>query len=565
MITGLQLPYRFDPARLRADLALIHADEWKPHFNQADYGGDWRGVALRSIGGASGSLSAPPSADCAAFSATEIFQRCAYFREVLAAFPCPLKAVRLLSLAPGSFVREHRDMALGYEDGEMRIHVPVQTSEEVEFYLAGERLHLEEGNSYYVNVSLPHRIQNRSQVERVHLVIDIAVDEWAHELVKRGQPIGRLPHRPRGFDDFRWRVLGDPALCEKLSAIPRMEAFRETVVHLGQELGFDFSEDEIEGCVGMGSGPQVAPPAGPARILPGWAPVAAAVPPTAEWIYYGTRRFREPFFEDSVLVCMQNPFTRAFRFSAPLESAPAGLSPSGFIFHMSRCGSTLITQMLGSLARVAVISEAPAIDDVIQAGRVDWLRSVVLALGQPHQGNEDRYFVKLDCWNIHKLSLIRAAFPDTPWIFLFRDPLEVMASHLRMPGRQMAGLIDPERLGMRPGEVAVHRREEWCARVLANILRSALEHRHDPTGLFLDYRQLPEAVWGVVAAHFHMQFDGEELATLRQKAQFNAKEPHMFFEADSERKRRDVSPLAQEIAAQLLDPLYRRLQEEART
>lgn len=44
--------------------------------------------------------------------------------------------MRLLSLAPGSYIREHTDNALVYEDGEMRIHIPVQTNPEVEYYVA---------------------------------------------------------------------------------------------------------------------------------------------------------------------------------------------------------------------------------------------------------------------------------------------------------------------------------------------------------------------------------------------------------------------------------------------
>src|SRR5580658_6797782 len=181
MITGLTLPLRFDTARLRADLALVRDDEWQAHYNRDDYGGQWRGVALHALGGATNQRSVPPGMPATAFSATGLLQRCSYFREVLAAFPCPIKTARLLSLAPGSYVREHRDEGLGYEAGEMRIHVPVETSSDVEsgveFYLAGERLHLEEGGCYYLNVSLPHRLCNRGSRARIHLVIDVEVDD----------------------------------------------------------------------------------------------------------------------------------------------------------------------------------------------------------------------------------------------------------------------------------------------------------------------------------------------------------------------------------------------------
>src|SRR6266404_4258090 len=107
MITGLTLPFRFDVARLKADLALVRDDEWRPHFNENDYGGQWRGVALTSIDGTSSALMSPPNTSPEQYSATEVLQRCPYFREVLAQFHCPLKAVRLLGLAPGCLVREH--------------------------------------------------------------------------------------------------------------------------------------------------------------------------------------------------------------------------------------------------------------------------------------------------------------------------------------------------------------------------------------------------------------------------------------------------------------------------
>ena len=101
--------------------------------------------------------------------------------------------------------------------------------------------------------------------------------------------------------------------------------------------------------------------------------------------------------------------------------------PAGFIFHMSRCGSTLVAQMLAALPENRVLSEPTAINAVIRAALldaripratlVDWLRTVVGLLGCPLEG-ESRYFVKLDCWHVLALPLIVEAFPETPWIFL---------------------------------------------------------------------------------------------------------------------------------------------------
>ena len=244
VLSGLQFPFRFDPELLRADLAKVCPGEWRPHYNDADYGGQWRGAALRSPLGAPGDLSAQP-AHRAPFAATPLLDRCPYFQQVLAAFPCPLKSVRLLALAPGAFIREHTDNGLDYQDGEIRIHIPVQTNPGVEFYVAGERLRLDEGGCYYVNVNLPHRVNNRGVADRIHLVIDAEVNEWVRELFANGREIPRCPLPPRGFEEFRARVIQSKELLEKLHRISDRHAFAARVVEAGRETGYEFTEADV--------------------------------------------------------------------------------------------------------------------------------------------------------------------------------------------------------------------------------------------------------------------------------------------------------------------------------
>ena len=102
--------------------------------------------------------------------------------EMLAAFHCPLTSVRLLRLAARSNIREHKDYNLGFEDGEMRIHVPVLTNLDVAFFLAGERVIMQEGEAWYLDLNLAHRVENQSDTDRIHLVIDCFVNDWVREL-----------------------------------------------------------------------------------------------------------------------------------------------------------------------------------------------------------------------------------------------------------------------------------------------------------------------------------------------------------------------------------------------
>ncbi len=190
--------------------------------------------------------------------------------------------------------------------------------------------------------------------------------------------------------------------------------------------------------------------------LTGWTPIRifwSHGRPCVDWCRLNPEPFVEPFFEQTLGRAMRNPAQLLFRRQTPVdlletlaEEAP-GVAPTGFIFHMSRCGSTLVAQMLAALRDSIVISEAPVIDQTLGlhwrdprigcAQRIAWLRGVVHALGQRRHGDERRFFIKFDSWHVLELPLILEAFPDVPWIFLYRDPTEVLVSHTTERGSQM--------------------------------------------------------------------------------------------------------------------------------
>jgi len=174
---SVRLPFSFDPSRLKRDAGRISESEWVAHFNKAIYEGDWSGVALRSVGGMPGKLYPDPTATLS-FTDTEILGRCPYIQEVLRTFRCPLTAVRILRLGAGARIREHRDYKLGYEDGEVRIHIPIQTGPGVAFFLNGCQILMEEGEAWYLDLNLPHRVHNESLADRLHLVLDCVLNDW---------------------------------------------------------------------------------------------------------------------------------------------------------------------------------------------------------------------------------------------------------------------------------------------------------------------------------------------------------------------------------------------------
>jgi len=183
----VKLPLFFDPVRLRADLATIAPEDWVAHFNAREYEGDWRVVPLRSVGGRARHIYSDPTVKPTDFAPTPILERCPYFQGLLAAFECPLSSARLMSLGAGSRIREHRDFTIDFEEGQARLHIPIVTSPAVEFYLAGERVVMNEGETWYLDFSEPHSVYNGGPADRIHLVLDCVVNDWLRSQIDVGR------------------------------------------------------------------------------------------------------------------------------------------------------------------------------------------------------------------------------------------------------------------------------------------------------------------------------------------------------------------------------------------
>ncbi len=314
--------------------------------------------------------------------------------------------------------------------------------------------------------------------------------------------------------------------------------------------------------------------------LSGWVPIRLyreAAATMVDWCYLGEKRFTEPFFDDTINGCLRHPFNALFRHQTPIrrleewEQAQPGIPPTGFIFHLSRCGSTLIAQMLAALPGHIVIAEAHPIDQALRAHlddpgvtddqRITWLRGLVSALGQPRAGGETGYFVKFDSWSILELSLIRRAFPGVPWLFVYRDPVEVMASHRQRPGVHLVpGLLPPHLFGLDRESALEMPADEYGARVLAAVCGAALAGYGLGGGKLINYNQLPEAVFTNIAGFFGLRCSAEEADAMRSVARVDVKHPAFPFAADAEAKRGRANHALRREVEQWAMPRYRQLE-----
>lgn len=294
-----------------------------------------------------------------------------------------------------------------------------------------------------------------------------------------------------------------------------------------------------------------------------------------DWTHFGKAPLDSPFYSGCVLKRGSLPFNRAFRVRTSLAGLLNGsadadsIAPTGFIFHMSRCGSTLTAQMLAASPANVVLSEPSPLDAIVQMpqfapditrdAHVGAIRATLKALGRNRGGQAHRLFLKTDSWHIFALDLLLEAFPGTPWIFLYRDPVEVLVSQARMRGAQtVPGVIAPQVFGLDPQRVGIAD-ADYIAQVLARTCQSAID-QVDRGGLMVDYRTLPAALFDRILPHFGVTLEPGEREMMAAAAARDAKAPHEAFRQDSAEKQAEAGADVRAAAEKHLGGIYARLQ-----
>ncbi len=299
---------------------------------------------------------------------------------------------------------------------------------------------------------------------------------------------------------------------------------------------------------------------------------AGEAPPRVDWCHLGAERFTAPFFTQTIDACLRRPFNQLFARQTVIDALldaqriRPGVAPTAFIFHCSRCGSTLYSQLAAALPHAIVISEAPPIDHVFRAAepdaiRLEWLRALLSALGQPRQGDERHLFVKFHAWHIASFPPVQSAFPDVPCLFLYRDPAEVLASQLRMPGIHMIpGGLDPRLTGIDVRTLLPLPREDQYARILEWILVAGLAHAEAGRVALVNYTELPGAAIRQLLEWCRTPDDAGLRRRLEGAARFDAKTPSLHFSPAD----RSVKISLSEIAADRLAEIYVQLEARRR-
>lgn len=264
------------------------------------------------------------------------------------------------------------------------------------------------------------------------------------------------------------------------------------------------------------------------------------------WLYVGATRFTAPFMGDTIGRCLRMP-ENSFgpKRVTDLDELPEigravdALEPSAFVFHVSRCGSTLVTQLLGLDESCVTLSEVPFFDQLLRArfqpGLGDMvdvstqLPAAIRIYGRRRSPTERHLIIKLDSWHIAFYSQLRSLYPCTPVILLYRDPAAVVRSHRTQPGSQaVPGVIEDAVFGFdrHPASMAAQ-----LPRVLAFYYESlATIARSDSRALLLRYEADMLPAVESIAAFSHIGLTVAHRAAMTARADFDAKHPGDVFD-----------------------------------
>lgn len=308
---------------------------------------------------------------------------------------------------------------------------------------------------------------------------------------------------------------------------------------------------------------------------PGWYPVKLDAPAAGaakvQWQdLRAVNGFTEPFFEDT----LHRARTRDGKAEVcwtPLSSLqdadfPHSTRPTAFLFHASRCGSTLLTQLLCRLEGCLALSEPAVLDEVLQLPltndlKASLLRQLVRALGQPRPEPDQQFIIKFDSWHLPWFPLIRQTFPDTPCYFVYRDPVGILWSHHRQRGSQMVpGLRNREGFSIDSCDLSPGDLDAYAARVLESIFLQAVPMVESGRLIPLVHHQLvADPLSGLDRMGFSLT--DREKTRLRERSYYHSKQTAEAWQPEKERNPPEA--LRQrflELTAPALAPAYEALE-----
>ena len=284
-------------------------------------------------------------------------------------------------------------------------------------------------------------------------------------------------------------------------------------------------------------------------VIKGWIPVKLYPEDDSllcRWQYVGNKDFTEPFFDDTISACRSLPENGHLKRSMSSTDVLIDwvneidfIEPTAFIFHISRCGSTLISQLLGLQPGNIILSEVPFFDDLLRYGKkqncmseiLPQLKAAVALYGSKRNEKQERLFIKTDSWHIHFYKELRALYPNVPFFLLYRKPDEVIRSQQKKRGMQaIPNLLEADIFGFDKSKISLIDLDEYMGMVIESYLVAFLEIlQKDRSAYAVNYHDGAIQIVDTIAAVTGLRISDEEKLLIQKRAGFHAKYPKQVF------------------------------------
>ncbi|TDO71541.1 hypothetical protein EV143_108196 [Flavobacterium chryseum] len=266
-----------------------------------------------------------------------------------------------------------------------------------------------------------------------------------------------------------------------------------------------------------------------------------------EWFYLADLKYAEPFFEETISKCRSLTYnSKSFKVISTVENLInwseelISVELKSLFFHVSRCGSTMLSQSLVTSAENIMISEAPIIDQILRSNifslekKTVLIKSVLKLLGQKRFTEQQHLIIKLDAWHIFNASFLRSIFQETPFALLYRNPTEVLKSHQKKMGMHMVpNLLPPNVFGIFAKEIDEISFQQYGALVLEKYFQGFLDfYESDENVTVLNYNEGMKQVVEQFLSFINTKYSNTELDKMYDRLQKHSKNEKAIFTGD---------------------------------
>jgi len=180
------------------------------------------------------------------------------------------------------------------------------------------------------------------------------------------------------------------------------------------------------------------------------------------------------------------------------------------------------------------------------------LKAVVKFHGSKRMGPEKKLFIKTDSWHLMFYKQLRLLYPETPFIILFRTPVDVLRSNQHKKGMQACyNLIEPELFGLHHLPDEQTHPDLYMPLVLEKYFEAIIEIcTTDTHTLLLNYNQGLMRQMEEIADYTGIELDPEYRRSITERSEYSAKYPELRFEE------RTITTIIDESVLTTLNKLY---------